>query len=99
MTDPAGTVALAAGVIAPVVRPALAITLVAAACVNPTTEGTAICGAPDDTTSATALPVVTCVPAEGDWLMTDPAGTLLLDAVVTAPTTSVALVIDAAACA
>ena len=58
----------------------------AAACVRPTTSGTATCGTPLDTTSATALPVSTCAPAAGDWLMIEPAGTVVLACVVTAPT-------------
>ena len=76
MTEPAGTVRLAAVVMAPTVRPASLIALDAAACVRPTTSGTATCGTPLDTTSATALPVSTCAPAAGDWLMTEPAGTV-----------------------
>ena len=73
---------------------------VAAACVSPTTFGTATCGGPDETTSATALPVVACAPAAGVWLITDPDGTVVLDVVVTTPTVSPALVIAvvAAAC-
>ena len=54
--------------------------MVAAACVWSTTFGTATCGRPVETTSATALPTSTCVPAAGFWLMTDPAGTVALDA-------------------
>jgi hypothetical protein len=65
MTDPEGTVVLDAVVTAPSVRLALVMALVAAACVNPTTFGVATCGRPDETTSTTALPVVTCVPAAG----------------------------------
>src|SRR2546427_9708576 len=63
MTEPAGTVRLDAVVTAPTMRFAPVIAVVAAACVRPTTFGTATCGGPDDTTSATALPVATCVPA------------------------------------
>jgi hypothetical protein len=37
----------------------------AAACVRPTTFGTITCGIPDDTMSATALPLATCVPPAG----------------------------------
>src|SRR6185503_337525 len=100
MTEPAGTVELDAVVTAPTVRPAPVIALLAAACVRPTTFGVATCGGPDETTSATALPVTTCVPAVGVWLMTEPAGTVELDAVVTAPTVRPAPVIAllAAAC-
>src|SRR5215813_3151406 len=100
MTEPAGTVVLAAFVTAPTVRPAFVIAVEAAACVSPTTLGTATCGGPDDTTSATALFVATCVPAVGFWLITDPDGTVVLDAVVTVPTVNPAFVIEvvAAAC-
>ena len=56
ITDPAGTVVLDAVVTVPTVRPAPVIAVVAAACVRPTTLGTATCGRPDETTSATALP-------------------------------------------
>src|SRR6185503_7219318 len=100
ITEPAGTVVLDAVVTAPTVNPAFAIAVVAAACVRPTTLGTATCGNPVDTTIATALPVTTCVPALGVWLITDPAGTVVLDAVVTAPTVNPAPVIAvvAAAC-
>ena len=52
-------------VIVPTVRPAVVIADVAAACVRPTTFGTATCGGPDETTSATALPTFTCVVATG----------------------------------
>src|SRR2546430_5153157 len=78
ITDPAGTVVLDAVEIAPTVRFAAVIAVVAAACVTPTTFGTATCGRPDDTTSATALPVATCVSAIGVWLITEPAGTVAL---------------------
>src|SRR3954454_12333654 len=100
MTDPAGTVAFDVGVIAPMTRAASAIEIVAAACVRPTTFGTAICAGPDETTSATALPTFTCVAAVGFWLITEPDGTVLLEAVVTEPTVRVAVVIAdvAAAC-
>ena len=65
MIDPGGTVALDAVVTAPTTRPAFVIAVVAAACVRPTTLGTATCGAPDDTTSEMALPLATCVAAAG----------------------------------
>jgi hypothetical protein len=99
ITDPAGTVGLAALVTVPTLRPAFVIDVVAAACVRPTTFGTATCGGPDDTTSATALPVATCVAATGFWLITDPDGTVVLDAVVIAPTVNPAFVIDVVAAA
>src|SRR4029077_10769580 len=100
ITDPAGTVVLVAVVIAPTVRFAPVIAEEAAACVRPVTLGTATCGRPEETTSATALPTLTCVPATGVWLITDPAGTVVLVAVVIAPTVRFAPVIaeDAAAC-
>src|SRR5437868_6025120 len=82
MTIPDGTVVLDAFVTVTSVRPALVIALVAAACVRPTTFGTATFSSPDDTTSATAVPLATCVPAAGVWLMMDPDGTVVLDAVV-----------------
>src|SRR5260221_467870 len=64
------------------------------------TFGTVTCGGPDETTSAIALPLATDVPLAGDWLITDPAGTVVLDDCVTAPTTRFAAVIAdvAAAC-
>src|SRR5215470_14396460 len=99
-TDPAGTVVLDDVVTVPTVNPAFVIAVEAAACVRPTTFGTATCGGPDDTTNATALPTTICVPAVGFWLMTDPDGTVVLDAVVTVPTVNPAFVItvEAAAC-
>src|SRR5712691_5396888 len=99
MTEPAGTVVLDAVVTAPTMRFAPAIAVVAAACVRPTPFGTATCGGPVETTSATALPVATCVPATGAWLLTEPAGTVGLDAVVTAPTMRFAPVIAVVAAA
>src|SRR5204863_228774 len=85
MTDPAGTVRLDAVVTAPVVRLAAVSALLAAACVSVTTFGTATCGRPDETTRATAVLITTSAAAAGFWLMTDPSGTVRLDAVVTAP--------------
>jgi hypothetical protein len=84
----------------PTTRPAFVIAAVAAVCVRPTTFGTATCGGPDDTTRSTSLPAETCVPDSGDWLITEPAATVVLDCVVTVPTTRPALVIAvvAAAC-
>src|SRR5919109_684924 len=100
MTEPAGTVMLDSVVTVPTIKFALVIAVVAAACVRPTTCGTATCGRPDETTSATALPTVTDTPASGDWLITEPEGTVMLAWVVTAPTTRFAPVIAvvAAAC-
>src|SRR5262245_3240727 len=85
MTEPAGTVVLDAVVTVPSVRFEPVSTVVAAACVKPTTFGTATCGGPLDTTRFTALPDATCVPAAGFWLITDPAGTVVLEAVVIVP--------------
>src|SRR6185503_7215214 len=100
MTVPAGTVALDVVVTPPTTRPAAVIAAVAAVCVVFTTFGTTTSAGPDETTSATPLPLATCVPAAGFWLMTDPAGTVELEACVIAPTVSPALVIaaDAAVC-
>src|SRR6185295_18584974 len=100
ITDPAGTVVLVVVVTVPSVRFAPVIAVVAAACVRPTTFGTATCGGPLDTTSVTAEPCATCVPAAGDWLMTEPAGTVELVAVVTVPSVRFApvMALVAAAC-
>src|SRR3954464_12372155 len=100
ITEPAGTVVLDAVVIAPTVNSGPVIPALGAACVGPTTFGTATWGRPDETTSATALPIVTCVPATGDSLITEPTGTVVLDAVVMAPTVNSAPVMAArtAAC-
>ncbi len=65
MTEPAGTVVLDAVLTVPTVRPALVIAVVACVWVWFTTFGTATDGGPDDTTSATALPGATSVPAPG----------------------------------
>src|SRR3954468_13095231 len=86
MTDPAGTVMLDAVLIAPTVRPMPVSALDAFAWGRLTTFGTATCGRPDEITRATALPTTTSAPAAGVWLITDPAGTLMLDAVLIAPT-------------
>src|SRR6185436_13004269 len=91
MTEPAGTVVLAAVLTVPTVRPALPSAVVAAAWVWFTTFGTATDDGPDDTTRATALPGATSVPAAGFSLMTEPAGTVVLAAVLTVPTVRPAL--------
>src|SRR4029079_1475539 len=65
ITDPDGTVVLDDVVMVPTVRPAVVIAELAAACVRPTTFGTATCGGPDETTRAPALPTFTCVAAVG----------------------------------
>src|SRR6185369_11325780 len=100
ITLPAGTVLLAAVVTTPSTSPALVMAVVAAVCVRPTTFGTATLGGPLETTRLTADPAFTCVPAAGLSLITLPAGTVLLAAVVTTPSTSPALVmaVVAAAC-
>src|SRR3954469_18343047 len=99
MTDPAGTVMLDAVVIVPTTSCAVVIALVAAAWVNPTTAGALTCGRPVDNVSAIALPTTTSAPAAGDWLMTLPEGTVVLEAVVIVPTTSCAVVIAVVAAA
>src|SRR5213082_2756993 len=86
MTLPAATVLLDCIVTAPTVRPAPVMALAAAACVWPTTFGTAICAGPLETTRLTGEPLATFVPAGGLSLMTLPAATVLLDCIVTAPT-------------
>src|SRR5262249_25437355 len=93
ITEPAGTVVLVCCVIVPTTRPAFVIAVDAAVCVRPTTFGTATCGGPDDTTRFTELPTVTWVAAAGVWLITEPAGTVVLDCCVTVPTTRFAFVI------
>src|SRR5882762_11669416 len=99
ITLPAGTVLLDAVVTVPSTSPALVMTVVAAACVRPTTFGTATCPGPVDTTRFTADPTFTWVPAVGLSLITLPAGTVLLDAVVTVPSTNPALVMAVVAAA
>src|ERR1700719_2046033 len=100
ITFPAATVPLDCGVTVPTVSPAAVIALVAAACVNPTTLGTATCAGPVDTTRFTAVPKFSSVPANGLSLITCPAATVPLDCGVTVPTVSPAAVIAlvAAAC-
>src|SRR6185436_11908680 len=71
--------------------PALPSAVVAAAWVRFTTFGTATDDGPDDTTRATALPGATSVPAAGFSLMTEPAGTVVLAALLTVPTVRPAL--------
>src|SRR6185369_3994100 len=80
--------------------PTVVMAVVAAVCVRPTTFGTETLGGPLDTTRLTAEPAFTCVPAAGFSLITLPAGTVALDALVTTPSTSPALVmaVVAAAC-
>src|ERR687897_95968 len=86
MTDPLCTVRSDPVVIAPTVTPTDVSAVVAAACGWFATSGTATCGNPHQITSATALPMTTSAPAAGSWLITDPLGTVMLEAVVIAPT-------------
>src|SRR6059058_4425286 len=99
MTLPAATVLLDCIVTAPTVRPAPVMALAAAACVWPTTFGTAICAGPLETTRLTGEPLATFVPAGGLSLMTLPEATVLLDCIVTAPLVRPALVMALAAAA
>src|ERR1700739_3581046 len=96
ITLPTATVVLAAVVTVPSVRPAEGIDVVAAAWVDPTTFGT---DTPLETTSAAALPPFTEVPAAGLSLITSPAATVELEAVVTVPNTRPAPVMDDVAAA
>src|SRR5690242_6836742 len=96
ITDPDGTVSLAADAI-PADKPALLRSDVAEGCVSPITVGTM--SPPEEMTSATAVPGATDVPAAGVSLITLPDGIVVLRALVSAPTTKPAVVIavDAAA--
>src|SRR5688500_14624439 len=100
ITEPAATVMLVAFEIAPSTRPASVIVEVAAACVWLTTSGTATCGLPVEMTSATDVPTSTSAPAAGFCEITEPAGTVMLVAVVIAPSTrpASAIALEAAAC-
>ena len=100
ITLPAATVLLDCCVTVPSTKLALVIVVVAAACVVPTTFGTATLAKPLETTRFTAEPTLTLVPAVGLSLITLPEATVLLDAVVTVPSTKPAPVIAvvAAAC-
>ena len=73
---------------------------VATACVSPMTFGTDTCAGPLEITRFTAEPTFTLVPAAGFSLITSPEGTVLLDAIVTVPSTKPAPVtaVVAAAC-
>jgi len=85
-------------------QPRTVIPVVAAACVRFTTFGTVtvpgVGTGPVDTTRFTAEPAATPAPDTGFWLITLPAGTVVLDCCVTVPTTSPApvIVVVAAAC-
>src|SRR3954471_13772090 len=87
--------------IAPTVQPMLVSALDALACGLSVTSGTATCGRPEGTTSATALPTTTSAPAAWFGLLAEPAGTVILDAVLIAPTVRPMLVsaLEALACA
>src|SRR3954469_10734397 len=96
MTIPAGTVALGAVELpSPSENPAVARAFVAAVSVRPTTFGTVNCCGPEETTRVTAVSATTCVPAAGDWLITNPAATVELGVVVNPPTIRLAPVIAA----
>src|SRR6476661_8711238 len=82
ITLPAATVLLDAVVTVASTRPAFVMDVVAAACVMPTTFGTATLPGPVDTTMFAHDPAFPCVPAVGLSLITLPAATVLLDAVV-----------------
>src|SRR4249919_2483486 len=99
MTDPAAIVALGLFVTVPTTSPAPTIAVAAAACFWFTTFGTATGAgaAPVDTTRLTALPGAANVPPAGVWLITEPEGTVGLEAVVTVPTVRLAAAIAAAA--
>jgi hypothetical protein len=84
ITLPLGTVLLDAVFTVPGTRPSEVMADVAADCVVPTTLGTAT---PDETTRLTEVPPLTSVPAVGLSLITLPLGTVLVDAVVTVPST------------
>ena len=86
ITWPAGIVLLYCSLTVPTVRPAEVRVDAAADCVVPTTFGTVTGCTPSDTTRFTALPGATCAPADGDWLITWPAGTVLLYCSLTVPT-------------
>ena len=91
---------LEAVVTVPSTNPAPVMAVVAAACVSPTTFGTDTFAGPLETTMFTAEPTFTLVPAVGLSLITFPAATVLLVALVTVPSTRPAPLIAmvAAAC-
>ncbi|HLY16812.1 MAG TPA: hypothetical protein VKR61_06285 [Bryobacteraceae bacterium] len=97
ITLPIGTVVLGALVTVPSTSPALVMADVAAACVCPTTLGTAT---PVEITKLTADPPLTAVPAAGLSLITLPMGTVLLEALLVVTVSPAAVMADvAAACA
>ena len=99
ITLPEATVPLEALVTVPSTKPAPVIAVVAAACVSPTTFGTDTFAGPLETTRFTADPTLTLVPAVGVSLITFPEATVLLDAVVTVPSTNPAPVMAVVAAA
>src|SRR5207253_9979242 len=89
ITLPEATVVLDCCVTVPTVRAAALRALVAAACVWPTTFGTATrvgAVAPLETTRLTAEALATLVPAAGLSLIPLPEATVALDRYVTVPT-------------
>src|SRR5436305_1475646 len=79
-TLPAGTVMLEVVVIVPTVSCASAMAAVASACGRPATSGTVTCGTPAETVSAIGVPLGTSLPALGNCVITEPAGTVRLGA-------------------
>jgi hypothetical protein len=94
ITLPTGTVLLEADVTVPSTRPAPVMADVAAACVCPTTPGTAT---PVEITRLTADPPLTDVPADGLSLITLPIGTVLLDALLVVTVRPAPVMADVAA--
>src|SRR5258708_5297035 len=86
ITDPDGTVASNVGFTVPSNNPALMMGVVGAICGAWPTWGRTTAAGPIETTRSIAVVGATCAPALGFWLMTDPDGTLPLDAVLTVPT-------------
>src|SRR5271154_4710229 len=76
ITLPDGTVLLDAVVTVPRTRPTPVIALVAAACVSPTTVGTATFGDPVETAISTPYPLGAVAPSTGLSLITLPDGTV-----------------------
>jgi hypothetical protein len=99
ITLPAGMVVEGAVVTLPTSRPAAMSAASAWARVSPAREGATTTEGPVETTRATADPGATEAPAAGFWLMTLPAGTVALLAVVTVPRVSPAPVIAVVAAA
>src|ERR1051326_7200257 len=87
MMRPAATAALGP-VVTATGKPAPVNVAVPAACVCPTTFGTVTGGGPLETTRFIAVPTSTVSPSSGSWLITMPAGTVVLVCCVIVPTTS-----------